>query len=340
MSIFYFRKHTNKCQTSVENEDNVQSSKLQSSSRLIHEKITIMGERDDALSKYNEKEKMNVKMNSDLKKCKVELKELEKKEEAKNEIIKNLKNQLKVVRKELLILRENTFTKNVDTAVEVQTKMKILEAQYNEKLRILTEEHTTKSSKTFKEHGMDRARLLKEIEVLKNDSAAKELNQNDHNNSIMEITNALTKTLSDSLTITLTNSIEKKYHNENVLLKSQLQQQQQLLQEKEKKENESSFHENIHDSPSRYMDQTMRMNDISTDNLDATSSTNTASGRRSHDDSYYKKENHRLRRTIEINQSENSRLTRSLTWHKGKKNSLSVESKTILKTLFFFSPFF
>ena len=120
----------------IQHLHNIESNQLKSSSRLIHDKVVLMNERDALIVRLNKCEKEVATTRESTRSLLERTKKAEEQMSMTNEESSSIKRLLNITTKELSVLREKTFHNNVDLAMEYEEKEKRWKIERTKEIRI------------------------------------------------------------------------------------------------------------------------------------------------------------------------------------------------------------
>ena len=120
----------------IQHLHNIESNQLKSSSRLIHDKVVLMNERDGLIVRLNKCQKEVATTRESTRSLLVRTKKAEEQMSMTNEESSSIKRLLNITTKELSVLREKTFHNNVDLAMEYEEKEKRWKIKRTKEIRI------------------------------------------------------------------------------------------------------------------------------------------------------------------------------------------------------------
>ena len=120
----------------IQHLHNIESNQLKSSSRLIHDKVVLMNERDGLIVRLNKCQKEVATTRESTRSLLGRTKKAEEQMSMTNEESSSIKRLLNITTKELSVLREKTFHNNVDLAMEYEEKEKRWKIKRTKEIRI------------------------------------------------------------------------------------------------------------------------------------------------------------------------------------------------------------
>jgi hypothetical protein len=120
----------------IQHLHNIESNQLKSSSRLIHDKVVLMNERDALIVRLNKCQKEVATTRESTRSLLERTKKAEEQMSMTNEESSSIKRLLNITTKELSVLREKTFHNNVDLAMEYEEKEKRWKIERTKEIRI------------------------------------------------------------------------------------------------------------------------------------------------------------------------------------------------------------
>ena len=160
----------------IELASEMESSNLESSSSLIHDRLEMMRERDDLLARMSAHDVEVATARGDAKELREKILSLQDMSEEKEQEMSDINNSLVMVRKELSLLREGKFSSDVDAVLEIEREMAVMEVKHQKAMRDMQKEAEEQAHKSFEYNQNERASMLKEMETIRN-AHAEEINR-------------------------------------------------------------------------------------------------------------------------------------------------------------------
>ena len=160
----------------IELASEMESSNLESSSSLIHDRLEMMRERDDLLARMSAHDVEVATARGDAKELREKNLSLQDMSEEKEQEMSDINNSLVMVRKELSLLRESKFSSDVDAVLEIERRMAVMEVKHQNAMRDMQKEAEEQAHKSFEYNQNERASMLKEMETIRN-AHAEEINR-------------------------------------------------------------------------------------------------------------------------------------------------------------------
>ena len=136
----------------------MESSHLEESSNLIHDRLEIMRERDELLERMRTYDLEVATTRGDARGLREKNLSLSDKLEKKEEELTDSMNSLAMVRKELSLLREGKFSSDVDAVLDFERRIAVIEVEYQKARRETQREAEEQAHKSFEYNQNERVR--------------------------------------------------------------------------------------------------------------------------------------------------------------------------------------